>query len=385
MPAARASRATRDELHRPAAETRLPADTRAHGPEDCSSSSCDATWWYTQRRRGRRSTPEIATRGADRDSDPRSTHFGQMRHETLPPDHLFGRRMETLTLAVLSSCARRQLAPDRARVDVRRRPVTELGREEADSTAGDGRAAPVTPSAARWRAWRRSPAARAAACRAGARGSVDADGVRGQLDGLGVAGRSCSSRSSPLTVVFSRARCWRAPAACCSGPRSARRSRSPPRRSARRWPSPLALVGARRRRGARRPAAARAHAWVGRRGLPGRALRAVAPGMPYNLVNYAAGLTPIPLDLRAGDRDRRRPARVRLHRARRLARGPRSPEAVVAFAVLVVMAVTGLCSAARLRRRSDPAPRRRFRRRGARAAGPGTGSSSPGFRSAGRR
>ena len=55
-------------------------------------------------------------------SDPRSSHFGQMRHETLPADHLFGRRVELLTLAVLSQLRRaRQLAPDRARVDVRRR------------------------------------------------------------------------------------------------------------------------------------------------------------------------------------------------------------------------------------------------------------------------
>ena len=34
-------------------------------------------------------------------SDPRSAHFGQMRHETLPADHIFGRRVEMLTLAVL--------------------------------------------------------------------------------------------------------------------------------------------------------------------------------------------------------------------------------------------------------------------------------------------
>ena len=35
-------------------------------------------------------------------SDPRSRHYAQMRHENLPPDHLFGRRTETLTLAVMS-------------------------------------------------------------------------------------------------------------------------------------------------------------------------------------------------------------------------------------------------------------------------------------------
>ena len=39
-------------------------------------------------------------------SDPRSEHFGQMRHETLPADHLFGRRVEMLTLAVLGAAAR---------------------------------------------------------------------------------------------------------------------------------------------------------------------------------------------------------------------------------------------------------------------------------------
>ena len=35
-------------------------------------------------------------------SDPRSEYFGQLRHESAPPDHIFGRRMEVLTLAVLS-------------------------------------------------------------------------------------------------------------------------------------------------------------------------------------------------------------------------------------------------------------------------------------------
>ena len=33
--------------------------------------------------------------------DPRSEHFNQMRRETLPADHLFGRRVEVLTLAVM--------------------------------------------------------------------------------------------------------------------------------------------------------------------------------------------------------------------------------------------------------------------------------------------
>jgi hypothetical protein len=66
-------------------------------------------------------------------SDPRSRWYSQMRHESVPADHLFGRRLETLTLAVLSQLrasvnwhrvAREWLYGDA--------PVTELGRQEAE-------------------------------------------------------------------------------------------------------------------------------------------------------------------------------------------------------------------------------------------------------------
>ena len=70
-------------------------------------------------------------------SDPRSAHFGQMRHETLPADHLFGRRVEMLTLAVLSQLRARgnfhRIAREWMYGDP---PVTELGREEAAFWAG---------------------------------------------------------------------------------------------------------------------------------------------------------------------------------------------------------------------------------------------------------
>ena len=68
-------------------------------------------------------------------SDPRSRHFGKMRHETLPPDHLFGRRLEMLTLAVLGQLratanwhriAREWIYGDE--------PVTELGAPRPSST-----------------------------------------------------------------------------------------------------------------------------------------------------------------------------------------------------------------------------------------------------------
>jgi hypothetical protein len=56
-----------------------------------------------------------------------------MRHQTIRPEHLFGRRMEMLTLAVLSqlraSANWHRIAREWMYGD---EPVTELGREEAD-------------------------------------------------------------------------------------------------------------------------------------------------------------------------------------------------------------------------------------------------------------
>jgi hypothetical protein len=98
----------------------------------------DVTWWYT--RDGEvELTPEIATQVVIDMSDPRSRHYDQMRHENLPPDHLFGRRTETLTLAVMSQLratgnwhriAREWIFGDE--------PVTELGVAEAAFYAARG-------------------------------------------------------------------------------------------------------------------------------------------------------------------------------------------------------------------------------------------------------
>ena len=60
-----------------------------------------ATSWYTVDHEVEL-TPEYATQVLIDMSDPRSEYFGQLRHESAPPDHIFGRRMEVLTLAVLS-------------------------------------------------------------------------------------------------------------------------------------------------------------------------------------------------------------------------------------------------------------------------------------------
>jgi len=86
-------------------------------------------------------TPEYATRVLIDMSDPRSQYFGQLRHESAPPDHIFGRRMEVLTLAVLSQLHARgnfhRIAREWFYGD---EPATELGREEAEFYAGRGAA-----------------------------------------------------------------------------------------------------------------------------------------------------------------------------------------------------------------------------------------------------
>ena len=106
----------------------------------------DAIWWYTTADEKVELTPEIATQVLIESSDPRSSHFREMRHQDMRPEHLFGRRMEMLTLAVLSQLraganwhriAREWMYGDE--------PVTELGRQEAEFY---GQQVPARPGAA---------------------------------------------------------------------------------------------------------------------------------------------------------------------------------------------------------------------------------------------
>jgi predicted unusual protein kinase regulating ubiquinone biosynthesis (AarF/ABC1/UbiB family) len=101
-------------------------------PEGILSQVYDMTWWYIDDQEVAL-TPEIATEVMIEMSDPRSSHFSKMRHETLPPDHLFGRRLEMLTLAVMSQLRARgnwhRIAREWIYGD---EPVTELGRQEAE-------------------------------------------------------------------------------------------------------------------------------------------------------------------------------------------------------------------------------------------------------------
>jgi predicted unusual protein kinase regulating ubiquinone biosynthesis (AarF/ABC1/UbiB family) len=90
-----------------------------------------ATSWYTVDEYIQL-TPEFATQVLIDMSDPRSEYFGQLRHESAPPDHIFGRRMEVLTLAVISQLRARgnfhRIAREWFYGD---EPSTELGEQEA--------------------------------------------------------------------------------------------------------------------------------------------------------------------------------------------------------------------------------------------------------------
>jgi predicted unusual protein kinase regulating ubiquinone biosynthesis (AarF/ABC1/UbiB family) len=125
-----------EELKRIWGETGFLQQPDRFRPDKLLAQFLDATWWYVLDDEIQLE-PEIATQVIIDMSDPRSQHFGQMRHETLPADHLFGRRVEMLTLAVLSQL--------RARANFHRiarewmyedEPVTELGRQEAAFYAG---------------------------------------------------------------------------------------------------------------------------------------------------------------------------------------------------------------------------------------------------------
>jgi predicted unusual protein kinase regulating ubiquinone biosynthesis (AarF/ABC1/UbiB family) len=100
-------------------------------PEGLMAQIDDSTWWWS-RDETVALDPGIATKIAIEMSDPRSSHFNEMRHETLPSEHLFARRVEMLTMAVLSQLRARgnfhRIAREWITGDP---PATELGREEA--------------------------------------------------------------------------------------------------------------------------------------------------------------------------------------------------------------------------------------------------------------
>jgi predicted unusual protein kinase regulating ubiquinone biosynthesis (AarF/ABC1/UbiB family) len=121
------------ELHRLLAQSGFLPQPERVDPEHLLAFIGSAIWWYTTADEPVKLTPEIATMVMLESSDPRSSYFGEMRHQHMRPEHLFGRRMELLTLAVLSQLRARanwhRIAREWMYGD---EPVTELGRAEAE-------------------------------------------------------------------------------------------------------------------------------------------------------------------------------------------------------------------------------------------------------------
>jgi uncharacterized membrane protein YdjX (TVP38/TMEM64 family) len=116
------------------------------------------------------------------------------------------------------------------------------------------------------------------------------------------------------------------------------------------------------------PRVQRIRGWIGRRGFLSVLYARIVPGMPYSLVNYAAGLTPLRLPVFAAATAVGAAPRAFAYTALGGSFGDwRSPETIVAAVVLVVMALVGLV----------------LLRREVRPPGSGTCSSSPASPTAG--
>jgi predicted unusual protein kinase regulating ubiquinone biosynthesis (AarF/ABC1/UbiB family) len=120
-----------EEIMRLGTEVGFFRDPKKFNPDRVLAHFRAATSWYTCDREIEL-TPEYATQVLIDMSDPRSEYFGYLRHESAPPDYIFGLRMQVLTLAVIAQLhaegnfhliAREWLYGDA--------PSTELGEQEA--------------------------------------------------------------------------------------------------------------------------------------------------------------------------------------------------------------------------------------------------------------
>ena len=94
---------------------------------------------------------------------------------------------------------------------------------------------------------------------------------------------------------------------------------------------------------AHHPRLAALRRWVGERGFQSVLLARIAPGVPYNLVNYAAGLTPIGLGVFAGATALGVAPRAFAYTALGGSIGNLgSPEAIVAICLLAVEGAVGI-------------------------------------------
>ena len=121
-----------EELHRLwSKEGFLPQPDKVR-PDDLLDYALDAIWWYAEDEEAQ-ITRAAVQRIAIQAGDPRSTHFRTMRHQDMNPEHLIGRRLELLVLAVLgelqASANWHRIAREWMYGD---EPVTELGKQEAE-------------------------------------------------------------------------------------------------------------------------------------------------------------------------------------------------------------------------------------------------------------
>ena len=121
------------ELHRLFAGAGFIPDPERLDPDDLMAFVLEGVWWYATADEVVAITPDLVSRVAIETGDPRSTHFETMRRQAINVEHLIGRRLELLTLAVLGQlrCANNwhRIAREWIYGDP---PVTELGRQEAE-------------------------------------------------------------------------------------------------------------------------------------------------------------------------------------------------------------------------------------------------------------
>jgi uncharacterized membrane protein YdjX (TVP38/TMEM64 family) len=111
--------------------------------------------------------------------------------------------------------------------------------------------------------------------------------------------------------------------------------------------------------------------WIGRRGFVSILYARLAPGIPYSLVNYAAGLSPVALRSFVAATAIGCAPRAFAYTALGGTFGDvGSPETVVAIVVLAVMALAGVGLVGRERGRAAPGPERGLSSPAARSAGP---------------
>jgi predicted unusual protein kinase regulating ubiquinone biosynthesis (AarF/ABC1/UbiB family) len=125
-----------DEVFRIFSENDFLTDPSRFEPERLLAQLRDASAWYMSDE-DVQLTPELASAIAIETSDPRSSYFDQMRHQRLPSEHVFARRVEMLTMAVLSQLrAKNNWFAIMSEWLYDDEPQTELGRQEAEFYAG---------------------------------------------------------------------------------------------------------------------------------------------------------------------------------------------------------------------------------------------------------